>query len=494
MLFLFYTIVARATKSQPEALARDSAGNHASKVRFHRTPFVPQGRATRGLGYSRQGLRSLATLSLAYATGCDGGTRSVLPLISDAQRALPILLKCFAALVVVVCLFCIPAMAFEERVRLTRTDGGGAEGELVKLTTESGVLRSGTEEITIPLPQIGTVEFTQAKALSSPPPMELALVDGSRLRGVALSGSGVAWTLQSEHWKLDQPSPPKQLHFLMVRPINLSQEAGWKEALEDSSPSDGLVLARPNGEITKVGGTILSVKENTVSFEFDDQKLEMSLDRLLGMTWFQPTSNRMSQGAVVKTIDGSLWHVKSVERIDGNYRVESVAGLRATIPPASLLELQLGAANTGWVYDAPRLEASAEPSEAWKFISESANKAFVPRFVVDSAAKQNADPSSSDYDLEFTRGGAFTFRMPDGFRQLESTVRRTRQGNLRSTVTIQVWQDSDKVFEGTLEPDQEALEVKAELTSEKRIKLVVTTNSPTHIGTEVQWKQPRLLK
>ncbi len=34
-------------------------------------PFAPQGRATLRLRYSRQGLRALATLSLAYATGCD---------------------------------------------------------------------------------------------------------------------------------------------------------------------------------------------------------------------------------------------------------------------------------------------------------------------------------------------------------------------------------------------------------------------------------------
>ncbi len=38
------------------------------------TPFVPQGRAPRRLKHSRQGLRGLATLSLAYATGCDGSS------------------------------------------------------------------------------------------------------------------------------------------------------------------------------------------------------------------------------------------------------------------------------------------------------------------------------------------------------------------------------------------------------------------------------------
>ncbi len=35
-----------ATPSQPEALARDSTDDHASRIKHHSTPFVPQGRAT----------------------------------------------------------------------------------------------------------------------------------------------------------------------------------------------------------------------------------------------------------------------------------------------------------------------------------------------------------------------------------------------------------------------------------------------------------------
>ncbi len=76
--------VSEATKSQPDALARDSAGNHATNARFRSTPFVPQGRSTRRLPHSRQGQRSLATQSLANASGCDGGTLRVLPLNIDA--------------------------------------------------------------------------------------------------------------------------------------------------------------------------------------------------------------------------------------------------------------------------------------------------------------------------------------------------------------------------------------------------------------------------
>ncbi len=47
-------------ESQPDALARDSTGNHAQRVRHRNTPFVPQGRATRldfSYSYSRFKIR-----------------------------------------------------------------------------------------------------------------------------------------------------------------------------------------------------------------------------------------------------------------------------------------------------------------------------------------------------------------------------------------------------------------------------------------------------
>ncbi len=79
------TVGREPAKSQPDALARDSAGNQASNSRSRSTPFVPQGRATPRMKHSQQRPRSLATQSLANASGCDGGTLRVLPLSTDAS-------------------------------------------------------------------------------------------------------------------------------------------------------------------------------------------------------------------------------------------------------------------------------------------------------------------------------------------------------------------------------------------------------------------------
>ncbi len=71
------------TQSQPDALARDSAGNHAANEISRSTPFVPQELANQHPKHSQQSPHSLATQSLANASGCDGGMLRVLPVTSD---------------------------------------------------------------------------------------------------------------------------------------------------------------------------------------------------------------------------------------------------------------------------------------------------------------------------------------------------------------------------------------------------------------------------
>jgi beta-galactosidase beta subunit len=84
--------------------------------------------------------------------------------------------------------------------------------------------------------------------------------------------------------------------------------------------------------------------------------------------------------------------------------------------------------------------------------------------------------------------------MPEGFRRLESRVQRSENGTVQSKLTIQVWQDSEKVTETALEVNQDYVDIKAILKPEKKIRLVVTSSDPMNLGTEIQWKQPRLLR
>lgn len=376
-------------------------------------------------------------------------------------------------------------------VRIIKIDGSVSEGDLLELSDQSVRIKTASGDQTLPASEIGAVTWNKQLTYKPTGTALLATVDGSHLLFESLKGKGNEWTILSSSWKLASPLSPKQLVYAQLKQLDPSLEGTWRETLAENISSDGLILTRPNGELTRVGGTILEVRDAQVAFEFDDQKLEMSIEKILGMTWFQPSQPRIIPAIEVRTVDGSVWNsarlvLKSVE-----LEVETPSKVLASIPLDKVVEIRFGTANVRWVSTSEKLGAAVDEWGNWRFASPSAPNAFLPRFV---RAATSAGTDASNQDLHFPLPGSYTFRAPEGISRLESRVERSQQGDYRAELQIEVRQDSDVVFTGTLSPEQTYMDVKAAVQPEKRITLTVKSRSPSQTGTEVQWKQPRLLR
>jgi hypothetical protein len=157
-----------------------------------------------------------------------------------------------------------------------------------------------------------------------------------------------------------------------------------------------------------------------------------------------------------------------------------------------VVDIRFSASNLRWLAEAEKIESFEEKPSNWKFSIDAAKQAFAPRFV--SESRSGGGQAASDLDLLFSSPGTYSFRMPEGFKRLESRIQRSESGNIQSKLIIQVWQDSEKVTESVLEANQDHIDIKAILKPEKKIRLVVTSSDPMYLGTEIQWKQPRLLR
>jgi hypothetical protein len=343
----------------------------------------------------------------------------------------------------------------------------------------------------LPLADTNLLTFATTKPLETVPPLELTLVDGTRLRGIGCRGKGNEWQIESAFFQTTAIQP-KFIRSLTFRPLSEKQLPGWNEAVADPGQNDGLVVTRPSGEITRVGGTILEIKNGQVTFEFDDQKLEMPSEKLLGLLWFQPNADRRSPAIEIKTVDQSQLQAASLKVNNGQLECVSPLGVVSTVPLKSVMEIRFSASNLRWLAEAEKIESFEERSSNWKFSLEIAKQAFAPRFI--SEMRNSLENSASDKDLLFSRLGTYAFRMPEGFSRLESRIQRCEGGTVQSKLTIQVWQDSEKVVETFLDVNQDFVDIKATLAPEKKIRLVVTSSEPVYSGTEIQWKQPRLLR
>jgi hypothetical protein len=376
------------------------------------------------------------------------------------------------------------------QVRISKIDGSNLEGELLELSHESVRIRTGDGEQTLPASEVGVVQMAATAPSGQPPVPVLVTVDGSQLRFESLSGKGEEWTPQSPSWKLTSPLSSKQLVYAQLKPFEASLEGPWREILAENIASDGLILTRPSGELTRVGGTIVEVRQSQVTFGFDDQKLEMSIDKLLGMTWFQPNQPRITPAIEVVTLDGSLWNCTRLDWKTDRLEIETPSKILGSVPLKNILEIRFGTANVRWVSSSEKLDATVDAWGNWKFLSPRTPNAFQPRFV----RATSRDSGAANQDLLFSLPGTYTFRAPDGVTRLESRVERTQLGDYRAELQIEVLQDSEVIYSGTLSPEQTVLNIQATIQPEKRITLAVKSRSPSQTGTEVQWKQPRLLR
>jgi hypothetical protein len=373
--------------------------------------------------------------------------------------------------------------------RLERIDGVALQGRIQGIDNEFVTLESKEGPIKVPVSEVGVVQFGN-NPVETAGKLQLFLVDGSRIYLDALQGKGNEWLAATSMVTFESKLSTKLLRSLLFKKLDESQQEGWNEAINDPSQNDGLVVARPGGEITRVGGSILELKNSQVFFEFDDQRIEMPVERLLGMLWYQADAPRLENAVEIRTVDQSIWRSNDFRFANGRLTLKTVAGVLVGFEASKIADIRYASANVRWISELESLESTVTNSKTWKFKVGAAKNAFLPRFV--SAVVGKSLPS--DQDLLFSQPGTFSFRMPEGFRRFEARVQRPDTGELRSPVVIQVWQDSEKVFEGEIPSNQEFLDVKATLAAEKRIRLVVTSSGAMNLGTEVQWKQPRLLR
>lgn len=377
-----------------------------------------------------------------------------------------------------------------ETLRLEYLDGKVISGTLISINSDRVIIDQGdAKQIEVDSSLIKSLSFANPLE-KNVRPLEMTLIDGTRLRGDSLVGRGNDWKWQTVQGVQLQGFAPKIFQVLQLKPIGPQQKQAWADAISDPSQNDGLIVTRPTGELTRVGGTILEAKSGQLIFEFDDQKIEMSIERLTGATWYQANTSRLKKGVELQTIDHSVWNCTRLQSVEQGLEGVTATGLKVTIPLGLVTEIRYGASNVRWLAEIEAIESKSLASDDWQFSLEASKKVFLPRFL--SASKTMN--SVSDQDLVFSRPGTYTFRMPEEFKRLEARVQRYVDGETRSPLMIEVWQDDEKVVAIPLGIKSEYVDVKADLSSEKKIKLIVRSENGSNVGTEVSWKQPRVLK
>ena len=375
-------------------------------------------------------------------------------------------------------------------VSVSMLSGPPVVGSLVSADSAKVVVETKTGTVEKSSSDIGRIHFDN-KLGSNVPPVSLLLMDGSKVFGSTLTGKSISgWRLKDSSGK-EVAIPSKSLKAVLFKSIEPELENAWRGAILETKNADAVIVQRPGNSVDRIDGVIVQVQEASISFDLDGQQIEIPIEKLIGLVWFQRDLERVKPTIEVNTTEHSVWMAESLSLNSNVLEIKTSQGLSISIPQTKLLNINYASANIRWLSEVASLDAVAEKQIEFRTPIASLDRAFAPRFIVNGRAPL---PTSlaSEKDLYFPSPGYYVFRVPEGFSSLQCRVERTDEGQQRTDLTIEVWQDDVRVAERSLAYNSDVTELDIPLKPEKKTKLLVICKSKLMIGTEIIWKQPRL--
>ncbi|HUP78375.1 MAG TPA: hypothetical protein VM260_07390 [Pirellula sp.] len=363
-------------------------------------------------------------------------------------------------------------------------------GSLVSADSRNVVVKTENGVIEMLAADIGQVNFINKRHEKSPP-VELFMMDGSRAFGERLTGkSSDGWQL-SDSIGNEVEIPSKSLKAARLKAILPEIANAWQSAIRETTNADAVIVLRPGNSLDRINGVIVQVQETSITFDLDGQQIDIPIEKLVGLTWFQRELQRVRPTIEVRMTDHSVWMAESLSLKPNVLELRTPLGQSVSIPIAKILSINYSTANIKWLSEVESLEVVTVRQIDFKTPIASLDRAFAPRFVVNGRAPL---PTSlaADKDLYFPSPGHYVFRAPEGFSSFQCRIERTDDGSQRSDLNIEVWQDDQRISEQLLLHTADFVDLDIPLKPEKKTKLAVICRSKLMIGTEVTWKQPRL--
>lgn len=375
-------------------------------------------------------------------------------------------------------------------VTVSMLSGQPVVGSLVSADSNKVIVQTKAGAIEKSAADIGQLSFAN-KMEAQMPPVELFMLDGSKAFGDRLTGTS------SSGWRLKNSSgnevaiPSKSLKAARLKAIVPELVNAWQSAILETKNADAVIVLRPGNSLDRINGVIIQVQEASITFDLDGQQIDIPIEKLIGLVWFQRDLERVKPTIEVSATDHSVWMAESLTMKSDVLELRTSLGQTVSIPMVQISRINYSTANIRWLTDIESLEAVAERQIEFKTPIASIDRAFAPRFVVNGRAPLSTS-LAADKDLYFPSPGYYLFRVPAGFSSLQCRVERTDDGSQRTDLAIEVWQDDQKISEQPLAHNMDFVDLDIPLKSEKKTKLAVICKSKLMIGTEITWKQPRL--
>ena len=224
------------------------------------------------------------------------------------------------------------AMAQMPSVQVATLTGEQHQGTLEAFSANSIIVKTDTQSVSIPIGEVLLIRsMQQPAALANEAPIEVRLVDNSRLRVKSFNSSGTTATVV--HPQLGELRfPLATVSSVRLAPSDAKVDAEWMQMIERTIKKDA-VAVRKGDVLDHLDGVIGSLNDATMQFQMDGDDIAIKRDKLFGLIYSKRESSAKKAIAQLDLVPGDRFAVKQIGWNGTVWKVRLVSGLELEVSP-----------------------------------------------------------------------------------------------------------------------------------------------------------------
>jgi hypothetical protein len=386
-------------------------------------------------------------------------------------------------------------------VDATTLDERTVHGELLSIGADALTIKSGEDEVSLPLAKLQSVVSTKAPTGSAlKPSLWIDLTDGSRLPISAFSakqGKASVTLLGGLHLEL----PFSKLRRVQLLAQDESISELWNDVATAKLTGDAVVV-RKGGDgrpvvLDFLEGAVGDVSDASIAFTLDGDTININRQKVKveGIVFYRPASEKMPAVCRVDDASGASWSAKSLALDGDNLKLITVSGLEQSLPLASVTQFDFSLGKIVFLSDLAPLKSDWQPYLSTANLVEGARQMFgLRRDKTFSGKVLTLGETKFRKGLAVHSRSDVAYRLPGNFSRFVATAGIDPTQRSRGNVRLEIRGDDRVLFDQPIAGGSPPLQLDLDVTSVGRLTILVDYGEGLDIGDQLILGNARLIR
>lgn len=379
-------------------------------------------------------------------------------------------------------------------VEATLTDGQLVQGTLVEVVDE---------KVTIESRSIDASDMKQLRFEHDPVAAPTAIVqfrDQSLVRPNRFETGGSDGQLA----KLDCRDGEIECRLDQVGSVRLFPDseqlnAQWAE-IRKSVASDDFLVVNKKGNLDYLAGTVLSISNERIAFEYGDEPLSIPVEKVAGLVFAEKTGEMPAAKMILRTVDGNIWNLRNLEYRDGKLKTMSAGGISHRLDMESVVTIEFVRSDEIFLSDLEPEKVQYQPFVPSAVAGESLSTLSLPRndssFDLSPLSLLGKGRSRVEYQrgLAMQSRSSIVYRLASKYQRFQSTVGIDPSAPANADLVLHILADGKERLKRKIRKVDEPFEVVVPVIGVNRIEILVDFGENMDIGDRLHLCDARVIE